>query len=68
MNIGDQLTWGYRSLIIISLLWFRFFEQQLGTWGMWVIWGIVVFLLFYLPARQKKSKQKVQNVEPESSG
>ena len=68
MNIGDQLTWGYRSLIIISLLWFRFFEQQLGTWGMWVIWGIVVFLLFYLPARRKKSKLKVQKVEPESSG
>lgn len=68
MNIGDQLTWAYRSLIIIALLWFRFAEQYVGTWGMWLVWALIVFLLFYLPARSKKSKMQNQKTEAELSG
>jgi len=68
MNIGDQLTWGYRSLLIIALIWYRFFEQIFGSTLMWVIWVLVVFLLFYIPARRKKSRQMAAQTESDSSG
>jgi len=58
MNIGDKLTWAYRSLFILMLIWLRFIEAYIPFWGIWFVWGSIVFLLFYQPF--KKDKQAKQ--------
>lgn len=57
MNIGDKLTWAYRSLFILMLIWLRFIEAYIPFWGIWFVWGIIVFLLFYQPFKKKQNDQ-----------
>lgn len=56
MNIGDKLTWAYRSLFILMLIWLRFIEAYIPFWGIWIVWGIIVFILFYQPFSRNKNK------------
>jgi hypothetical protein len=50
MGIGDQLTWAYRSVVIITLLWLRFAEPGLNSyhtkWFVLAIWAVILFLIF----------------------
>ena len=53
MNIGDKITWGYRSLFIIMLLWLRFLDGHITNWGMLVVWAVVMFFIIRTPAKKK---------------
>jgi hypothetical protein len=57
MNIGDKLTWAYRSLFILMLIWLRFIEAYIPFWGIWIVWGIIVFILFYQPFSRNNNKK-----------
>lgn len=62
MNIGDKITWAYRTLFILMLLWLRFIEAYIPFWGIWFVWGIIVWLIFFQPFNKKKKP----NHEPEA--
>lgn len=68
MNIGDKLTWAYRSLFILTLIWLRLIEQYIPSWGIWIVWAVIVFLIFYLPSRKKNKQQMRQEVNQSSDG
>jgi len=59
MNIGDKLSWAYRSLFILMLIWLRFIEEYVTVWGVWVVWAFIVFFIFFQPfkKRQKSPNQ-----------
>lgn len=61
MNIGDKITWAYRLLFILMLIWLRFIEQYISIWGVWVVWAIIVFLWLFNPF--KKSTPQQQSAE-----
>lgn len=59
MNIGDKITWSYRILFILMLVWLRFIEQYITIWGVWVVWAIIAFIIFFQPfKRRKKNNHK----------
>jgi hypothetical protein len=64
MNIGDQLTWAYRSLIIITLVWMRFGEAYVNPrytkWIALAIWAVVLFFLFKPRGKKKEQSEGVQ--------
>ncbi len=60
MNIGDKLTWAYRSLFILMLIWLRLIETYIPFWGIWIVWGIIVFIIFYQPFKRKQLQPKPQ--------
>ncbi len=49
MGVGDKLTWAYRSLFIIMLLWLRFLDQYVTAWGILLIWAVILFFIFRKP-------------------
>lgn len=53
MNIGDKLTWAYRSLFILMLVWLRFVEPFFPFWGVWIVWAALVYLIFAQPFKKK---------------
>ncbi len=55
MNIGDKLTWAYRLLFILMLVWLRFIEQYITIWGVWVVWAIIVFFWLFNPFKKRKT-------------
>ncbi len=57
MNIGDKLTWAYRSLFILMLIWLRLIETYIPFWGIWIVWGLIVFIIFYQPFKKRKQLQ-----------
>lgn len=61
MDIGGKLTWAYRSLIIITLVWLRFGEPHVNSdltkWIALAIWAVVLFFLFK-PSREKKEQSE----------
>ncbi len=63
MNIGDKITWAYRLLFILMLVWLRFIEQYITIWGVWVVWAIIVFFWLFNPF--KKHKTQPLNAQPE---
>jgi Ca2+/Na+ antiporter len=54
MNIGDKLTWAYRSLFIIMLLWLRFLDQHITAWGIWIVWAVVLYFIFRNPHKKEE--------------
>jgi|GEM_PF-1973791 len=58
MNIGDKLTWAYRSLFILMLIWLRFIEAYIPFWGIWFVWAIIVFIIFYQPFIRKQRRRE----------
>jgi hypothetical protein len=68
MDIGDQLTWAYRSIIIITLVWMRFGEAYVNPrftkWIALAIWAVVLFFLF--KPRGKKEKQSEAGQEAQA--
>ena len=58
MDIGGKLTWAYRSLIIITLVWMRFGEAYVNPrftkWISLAIWAVVLFFLFKPSGEKKK--------------
>jgi hypothetical protein len=66
MNIGDKLSWAYRSLFILMLLWLRFVEAYIPFWGIWFVWAMILFLIFFYPNR-KKPKMADQEISEASS-
>jgi|GEM_PF-1022636 len=54
MNIGDKITWAYRLLFILMLIWLRFIEQYISIWGVWVVWAIIVFFWLFNPFKKRK--------------
>jgi hypothetical protein len=67
MNIGDQLTWAYRSLIIITLVWMRFGEAYVNPrftkWIALAIWAVVLFFLFKPGGEKKEQREAVQEAQ-----
>lgn len=68
MNIGDKITWAYRSLFILMLIWLRFIEQYITIWGVWVVWAFIAILIFWQPWKNKKTKPIDQTPHQVSSG
>ncbi|NPV87065.1 MAG: hypothetical protein HPY45_13785 [Anaerolineae bacterium] len=54
MNIGDKITWAYRSLFILMLIWLRFIEAYIPAWGIWIVWAVICYFIF---TQKKKTKQ-----------
>jgi len=54
MNIGDKLTWAYRSLFILMLIWLRFIEAYIPFWAIWIVWGVIVYIIFYQPFKKRQ--------------
>lgn len=53
MNIGDKITWGYRSLFILTLIWLRFIEPlNVSVWGIWPAWAVIMFFILFPPRRK----------------
>jgi hypothetical protein len=67
MDIGGKLTWAYRSLIIITLVWLRFGEPHvnpyLTKWIALAIWAVVLFFLFKPSGEKKKQSEAGQEVQ-----
>lgn len=57
MNIGDKLTWAYRSLFILMLIWLRFIEQFIPFWGVWIVWAVLVYLIFFQPFKKRSQSE-----------
>lgn len=54
MNIGDKITWAYRLLFILMLIWLRFIEQYISIWGVWVVWAIIIIFWLFNPFKKRK--------------
>lgn len=67
MDIGGKLTWAYRSLIIITLVWLRFGETYvdgyLTKWISLAIWAVVLFFLFRPSGEKKKQSEAGQEAQ-----
>lgn len=63
MNVGDKITWAYRSLFILMLIWLRFIESHITIWGVWVVWAVIVYFLFFQPFKKKpkRGNNELQN-------
>ncbi len=62
MNVGDKITWGYRSLFILMLVWLRFIEQYIPSWGILVAWAVIMFFILFQPfSRKKREKNLASN-------
>jgi len=47
MNIGEKLTWAYRSLFILMLVWLRLVDPYgVPSWAMLGVWAIILYFLF----------------------
>lgn len=57
MNIGDKITWAYRILFILMLVWLRFIEQYISVWGVWVVWAVIVAIIVFQPFKRGKKKE-----------
>ena len=57
MNIGDKLTWAYRSLFILMLVWLRLIEPYFPFWGVWIAWGILVYFIFAQPFKKRQGDE-----------
>jgi hypothetical protein len=58
MNIGDKLTWSYRSLFILMLIWLRFIDEYITAYAIWVVWAVIVFLIFYQPVKRIRERRR----------
>jgi hypothetical protein len=67
MDIGGKLTWAYRSLIIITLLWLRLGETYVNSyltkWISLAIWAVVLFFLFKPSGEKKKQSEAGQEAQ-----
>ena len=54
MGIGDKITWAYRSLIMIGLVWMRFIEKYIPVWGALIVWLIVMVYIVRAPGEGAK--------------
>ena len=52
MGIGDKITWAYRSLILIGLVWLRFIEKYVPIWGALIVWLAVMVYIIRVPAER----------------
>jgi hypothetical protein len=63
MNIGDKITWGYRLLFILMLIWLRFVEQYLSIWFVWLVWAVIIYLWFFQPFKKKPLPENNENLD-----
>lgn len=67
MDIGGKLTWAYRSLIIITLVWMRFGEAYVNPrftkWIALAIWAVVLFFLFKPSGKKRKQSEARQEAQ-----
>jgi hypothetical protein len=54
MGIGDKITWAYRSLILIGLVWLRFIEKYIPVWGALIVWLAVMVYIVRVPGEGAK--------------
>lgn len=66
MNIGDKITWAYRTLFILMLIWLRFIEKYINVWYVWLVWAVIAFLIFYQPFKRRREKLAKQKIIEES--
>lgn len=57
MNIGDKITWAYRSLLFLTLIWLRFIEQYITVWGVWVVWAVITLFIFWQPWKKPENQK-----------
>lgn len=62
MNIGDKITWAYRTLFILTLIWLRFIEKYLNVWYVWLVWAVIVFFIVFQPFKRRKQKLAQQKL------
>lgn len=60
MSTGDKITWAYRSLILIGLVWLRLLEKYLPIWGALVVWAIVMFFILRRPGEGAEEQDQQQ--------
>ncbi|MCS6898126.1 MAG: hypothetical protein NZM29_09150 [Nitrospira sp.] len=65
MNLGDKLTWAYRLLFILMLIWLRFIEQYITIWGVWVVWALIVFFWLFNPFKKRRTPPSSSNEQPQ---
>jgi hypothetical protein len=67
MDIGDKLTWAYRSIIIITLVWMRFGEAYVNPyftkWIALAIWAVALFFLFKPRGKKKEQSEAGQEAQ-----
>lgn len=67
MDIGGKLTWAYRSVIIITLVWLRFGEPHVNSyltkWIVLAIWAVVLFFLVKPSGEKKKQSEAGQEAQ-----
>jgi len=62
MNIGDKLTWAYRSLFILMLVWLRFVDPYgVPSWAMLGVWAVILFFIFR--KSRKKEEQTLREMQ-----
>ena len=58
MSTGDKITWSYRSLIFLGLLWLRFIEEYIPIWGALVVWLVVLYFIYRKPRGEEAEPGK----------
>jgi len=68
MGIGDKITWAYRSLILIGLVWLRFIEKYIPVWGALVVWLVVMVFVVRAPSEQAKKLSEADEQDQADAG
>jgi hypothetical protein len=69
MSTGDKITWGYRSLILLGLVWLRLLEKYIPIWGVLPVWGLFMLYMIRKPGEATPEQQQRQaESRPESGG
>lgn len=68
MGIGDKITWAYRSLILIGLVWLRFIEKYIPVWGALVVWLVVMVFVIRTPGEHAKEASGADEQEQAEVG
>ena len=67
MDAMAKLTWAYRSIIIITLLWIRFGENfvdpRYTKWIALAIWVPVLYLIFRPSKEAREQRQAAQEAQ-----
>ena len=58
LEIGDGIFYSAISLIIIVLLWLRYFEKFLPLWWSVLVWSFIfIFIIYAIKNKYKKGSQ-----------
>jgi len=68
MGMGDKITWAYRSLILIGLVWLRFIEKYIPVWGALVVWLLFMVYIIRRPGEQAQELTQADEHEQVEAG